>query len=75
MIDMDLDVIRHRDTGVYVDDEDEFAEHAAAMNYPARAWSTGSRPSAPAVLAAVQTDQTPFEGHGHDRVDYPIGRA
>ena len=35
LIDMDLDVIRTVDRGVYVDDEDEFAEHRIEMDYPA----------------------------------------
>lgn len=34
MIDMDLDVIRSARHGVFVDDEDEFAEHSADMAYP-----------------------------------------
>jgi protein associated with RNAse G/E len=34
VIDMDLDVIRSVTRGVYIDDEDEFAEHQVAMEYP-----------------------------------------
>lgn len=34
MIDMDLDVVRTKSRGLFVDDEDEFAEHRAAFGYP-----------------------------------------
>jgi protein associated with RNAse G/E len=34
MIDLDLDVIRKRDGSIYVDDEDEFAEHQVKYSYP-----------------------------------------
>ncbi len=33
-VDMDLDVVRSSTRGVYLDDEDEFAEHRAAYGYP-----------------------------------------
>lgn len=33
-IDMDLDVVRSTTRGVYLDDEDEFADHARSMGYP-----------------------------------------
>lgn len=35
MIDLDLDVIRRVDDTVFVDDEDEFAEHQVKYGYPA----------------------------------------
>jgi uncharacterized protein len=34
LTDMDLDVIRLVNGGVYIDDEDEFAEHRVTMDYP-----------------------------------------
>lgn len=34
MIDMDLDVIRSKSRGLFVDDEDEFAEHSVKFSYP-----------------------------------------
>jgi protein associated with RNAse G/E len=34
MIDLDLDVIRKRDGSIYIDDEDEFAEHQVKYSYP-----------------------------------------
>ena len=33
-IDLDLDLMDTRDRGLFVDDEDEFAEHREAMQYP-----------------------------------------
>ena len=33
-VDLDLDVIRHFDGTVLVDDEDEFAEHRVSLGYP-----------------------------------------
>lgn len=33
-IDMDLDVVRSTTRGVYLDDEDEFADHALSLGYP-----------------------------------------
>ncbi|HET6296324.1 MAG TPA: DUF402 domain-containing protein [Kribbella sp.] len=35
MIDLDLDVIKRRDGTVFVDDEDEFADHQVKYAYPA----------------------------------------
>jgi protein associated with RNAse G/E len=35
MIDLDLDVIKRRDGTVFIDDEDEFAEHQVKYGYPA----------------------------------------
>lgn len=33
-IDMDLDVVRHLDRGVYIDDRDEWEEHRVEYGYP-----------------------------------------
>ena len=33
-VDLDLDVVRRTDGTVYVDDEDEFAEHRVSFGYP-----------------------------------------
>jgi protein associated with RNAse G/E len=43
MIDLDLDVVKRRDGTIYVDDEDEFAEHQVMFGYP------------PDVIAAAQS--------------------
>ena len=46
-IDLDLDVVRHASGRVWLDDEDEFEEHAARWSYPdevrARARATADR--------------------------------
>lgn len=44
MIDLDLDVVRRFDGTLFIDDEDEFAEHQVSLRYP------------PAVVAAAQRD-------------------
>ncbi|MDJ0357393.1 DUF402 domain-containing protein [Paenarthrobacter sp. PH39-S1] len=61
LIDMDLDVIRRRAHGAFVDDEDEFAEHQVAMGYPAEV-ITGIRSECDRILAAVTARQGPFDG-------------
>jgi protein associated with RNAse G/E len=58
MIDLDLDVVKRRDGSIYVDDEDEFAEHQVRFGYPpdviAEAQSTCDW-----LVQAVATDE-PF---------------
>jgi hypothetical protein len=61
MIDMDLDVIRSAVHGVFVDDEDEFDEHRASMQYPD--WLVDAvRDECERLLAAVQGGHGPFDG-------------
>lgn len=61
VIDMDLDVIRTAERGVFVDDEDEFAEHSAAMNYPANLVRL-VQDEADQLYQAVKAQQAPFDG-------------
>lgn len=63
MVDMDLDVIRSTMRGVFIDDEDEFEEHRAAMAYPDHVVS-GIRAEAERLHRAVLTQQEPFDGTG-----------
>ncbi len=56
-VDLDLDVIRGGHGRVWVDDEDEFAEHRVTLAYPPEVVRAAER-SVGAVLAAV-TDRTP----------------
>jgi hypothetical protein len=60
-VDLDLDVIRRVGGEVFVDDEDEFAEHQVTLGYPAdvvaRAQSSCDR-----VLAAVTHRLAPYDG-------------
>lgn len=59
-IDLDLDVIRGTTGRVWVDDEDEFAEHRVALGYSPQLVS-GAVSSCQAVLAAVEADAAPFD--------------
>lgn len=58
-VDLDLDVIRDRDEHVWIDDEDEFAEHQVELGYPADI-TAGARSSCGAVLDLVSNDAAPF---------------
>ena len=61
MIDLDLDVIRRRDGTVFVDDEDEFAEHQVRYAYPPDVVA-GAERSAAWLLDAVTQRSGPFGG-------------
>jgi protein associated with RNAse G/E len=58
-IDLDLDVIRGTTGRVWVDDEDEFAEHQVTLAYPA-AVVESALASCAEVLRLVQADEPPF---------------
>ncbi|MBV1849901.1 DUF402 domain-containing protein [Catellatospora tritici] len=62
MIDLDLDVCRIRaDRTVYIDDEDEFADHRVRYAYPPEV--IGAAEAAASELAeALRTDAAPFDG-------------
>ena len=66
-IDLDLDVIRYWDGRVFIDDEDEFAEHQVAYGYPAdvvdQARSTCDR-----LLDLVTRQVEPFDGTGREHL-------
>lgn len=64
-LDLDLDVVRPVAGEVFIDDEDEFAEHQVAMGYPVRAVSA-AREAADRLLVAVREGQAPFDG-AHER--------
>jgi uncharacterized protein len=76
-IDLDLDVVRGLDGRVWVDDEDEFAEHRDELGYPddivARAEASAER-----VTTAVASRRAPFDGTTHhawlDRFAAAAGR-
>jgi hypothetical protein len=61
MVDLDLDVLRGRSGRVWVDDEDEFADHRQRLGYPedvvAQATSTCE-----AVRDAVSSRRPPYDG-------------
>ena len=59
-VDLDLDVVRLQDGSVYVDDEDEFAEHRLSYGYPPDVVAMAEA-SAARVLAAVRDRRAPFD--------------
>ena len=61
VIDMDLDVIRMAGRGVFIDDQDEFADHSIAMNYPDRLVED-IQAAADQLYQAVKAQHAPFDG-------------
>ena len=61
MVDLDLDVVRGRTGRVWVDDEDEFADHRVRFGYPADVVRLAAT-SCDAVHAAVTTRLPPYDG-------------
>ena len=59
-VDLDLDVVKTAAGVVYVDDEDEFAEHQRTLGYPPETIALTER-SCAAVLAGVRADTAPFD--------------
>ena len=59
-VDLDLDVIRPAQGDVFVDDEDEFAEHRVAYGYPSEVVSLAEE-SCAWVLDAVLAERVPFD--------------
>jgi hypothetical protein len=63
-VDLDLDVIRRVDDSVFVDDEDEFAEHRVAFGYPDDVVRAAAQ-SCDRVHEAVTRRLAPYDGsHG-----------
>ncbi len=60
-IDLDLDVIRRVDGEVFVDDEDEFAEHRVALGYPDDVVQAAIR-SCETVHARLTAGHPPYDG-------------
>jgi uncharacterized protein len=60
-IDLDLDVVRGNTGRVWVDDEDEFAEHRIAFGYPDDV-SRAAMDSCERVLALVTEGRAPYDG-------------
>ncbi len=61
MVDLDLDVIRRRNGRIFLDDEDEFAEHQVRYGYPADVIDSARR-SADWLMTAVASPVQPFAG-------------
>ncbi len=64
-IDLDLDVVRTAEGHVFVDDEDEFAEHRVAFGYPSEVVSLAEE-SCAWVLESVLAERAPFDGDTSD---------
>ena len=60
-VDLDLDVIKDPDGRIWVDDEDEFAEHQVTLGYPGDLIRSAQR-SCEEVLQAVTAEAEPFSG-------------
>jgi hypothetical protein len=60
-VDLDLDVVQELDGSVYVDDEDEFADHQVRFDYPPGTIALAEA-TRDAVLAAVRDGSAPFDG-------------
>lgn len=60
-VDLDLDVVERLDRTVFVDDEDEFAEHQVELAYP-REIVTLATATRDVVLTAVRGGHPPFDG-------------
>ncbi|MGI8900396.1 MAG: DUF402 domain-containing protein [Nocardioides sp.] len=61
MVDLDLDVVRGRTGRVWVDDEDEFADHRISFGYP-RDVVRLARTTRDRVLEAVTSRRPPYDG-------------
>jgi hypothetical protein len=59
--DLDLDVVRELDGRVWVDDEDEFAEHQVSLGYPAEVIAD-ARASCDRLVALVGGGHPPYDG-------------
>jgi hypothetical protein len=60
-VDLDLDVVRGTTGRVWVDDEDEFAEHRVAFGYPEHVAALAMR-SCDRVQAAMVAREAPYDG-------------
>jgi hypothetical protein len=72
MIDLDLDVIKRRDGTVFIDDEDEFAEHQVAFGYPPEVVALAEA-SRDRVHAAILAETAPYDG-SHERWQHALDR-
>ncbi|WP_373418350.1 DUF402 domain-containing protein [Arthrobacter sp. BF1] len=72
MIDMDLDVVRTAARGLYVDDEDEFAQHRIELAYPDEL-AVRMESSCAELVTAVAGANAPFDGR--DAAWFTLGRT
>ncbi|WP_348770111.1 DUF402 domain-containing protein [Arthrobacter sp. E3] len=72
MIDMDLDVVRTKSAGLFVDDRDEFAEHSLQMSYP-EPLVARMEAACEALTEAVKAGLPPFDGR--EAAWFTLGRT
>lgn len=60
-IDLDLDVIQGVDGEIWIDDEDEFAEHQVSLGYPPEIVA-GAEASCAEVFSTLTAHSGPFDG-------------
>lgn len=60
-VDLDLDVVRTRDGQVFVDDEDEFAEHRLSYGYPADVVALAEE-TRDRIHAEILEEVAPYDG-------------
>jgi hypothetical protein len=60
-VDLDLDVVREHDGRVWVDDEDEFAEHQELFGYPPEVVAA-ARGSCDRLVALLSSGHPPYDG-------------
>jgi len=73
-VDLDLDVVRGRTGRVWVDDEDEFAEHRVSFGYPPDVVELAVSTCA-AVRSSVQGGEPPFDRSSHHPWLAALGKA
>ena len=74
MIDLDLDVVRHRDGRTLVLDEDEFDEHRVSLGYPPDLVDR-ARTTTAAVFLDVERRIPPFDATGAQWLEAAAGLA
>nr|WP_228501777.1 DUF402 domain-containing protein [Nocardioides agariphilus] len=60
-VDLDLDVVRELDGTVWVDDEDEFAEHQVELDYPPEV-VMAARASCDRLVREISSAAPPYDG-------------
>ena len=72
-VDLDLDVVRHPDGTVTVEDEDEFDEHRIAMGYPEQVVAA-ARATTARLVTWVESGREPFGATGAGWLEVAAGR-
>jgi len=74
MVDLDLDVVLEVGGTVYIDDEDEFAEHLQALDYPS-AWVTKVPETAAEMADRIRRSKEPFRSVAESWLSRLTGEA